>query len=77
MFYDTAVSFLESPWVLGRYCGPSGDVGPEMAAKLLKSNRRIVAQSKLRALTETELNSPEENTKRGAFDVAVKEKLVN
>ena len=36
MFRNTAVSFPDSLWVLVRYCGPPGDVGPEMDAKLLK-----------------------------------------
>ena len=42
IFRDTSVSFPISQWVLGRYYGTSGNVGPEMAAKLLKSHVQIV-----------------------------------
>ena len=53
MLRDKAVSFPESPWVLGRYYGSSGDAGPAMAAKLLNPNGQIVVPFTFRALTNT------------------------
>jgi hypothetical protein len=41
-FCDTAIQFPQDPKVLGRYLGPSADIGPAMAAKLLKSNDQTV-----------------------------------
>jgi hypothetical protein len=42
MFHDTTVSFLGDKLVLGRYLGPSIDVGPAMMAKILKANGVVV-----------------------------------
>ena len=41
-FRDTAMQFPEDDLVLGRYLGPSIDVGPALTAKILKSNGEVV-----------------------------------
>jgi hypothetical protein len=41
-FRDTAMQLPESKEVLGRYLGPSPDVGPAMAAKILKGNGQVM-----------------------------------
>ena len=77
MFRNTAVYYQESPWVYGRYCVPYADIGPETAAKLLKSNGKIVIISTFRALTKTEPNVLEGNSKTAAFDASIKYKLAD
>ena len=42
MFRDSTVLFSEYKMVLGRYLGPSIDVGPAMTVKILKSNVEVV-----------------------------------
>ena len=37
-FRDVAIQFPDDSLVLGRYLGPSIDVGPALAAKILKQN---------------------------------------
>ena len=61
-FRDTVVSFPEDKLVLGRYLGPSIDVGPALTAKILKQNGEIVHRSTYRGLTPEELASPTEQT---------------
>ena len=38
MFRDFAVTYPDDKLVLGRYLGPSIDVGPALTAKILKAN---------------------------------------
>lgn len=59
MFRDTAVSFPEDKWVLGKYLGPSFDVGPAMCAKLLKANGNYAHRSTYRSLTRDEMEDPQ------------------
>ena len=44
-FRDSAVQFPEDSLVLGRYLGPSIDVGPALTAKILKQNGEVVHRS--------------------------------
>jgi hypothetical protein len=53
-FKDKIVSFPEMKFVLGRYLGPSEDVGPAMAAKILKENGQAVMRTTYRGLTNIE-----------------------
>ena len=74
-FWDTLVSFPDDKVVLGRYLGPSIDVGPAMTAKLLKANGQVVHRSTYRALTDQEMASDEEKQARKDFDEKVAQKL--
>ena len=74
MFRDTAVKFPETKWVLGKYLGPSIDVGPAMTAKLLKANGQVLHRSTYRSLTPEEWNNAKLAKEREAFLVAVEEK---
>ena len=59
MFHDGPhVSYPDNNIVLGRYLGPTLDVGPAMCAKMLKRNGKVVPRSTLRALTREEIDSP-------------------
>ena len=50
MFRESEVSFPEYNMVLGRYLGPSIDIGPDMTVKILKSNGEVVHWSTYQAL---------------------------
>ena len=41
-FRDTSVTFPGDKLVLGRYCGPSIDVGPALTAKIMRNNGQQV-----------------------------------
>ena len=57
--------------VLGRYLGPSIDVGPAMTAEIMISNGHVVPRSTLPGLILAERESPEHIELRGKFDVAI------
>ena len=59
-FRDTKAPFPDNKYALGRYLGPSVDVGPAMTAKMLKANGQILHRTTYRALTDHELNDKEE-----------------
>ena len=50
LFRDLAISFPEDKMVLGRYLGPSIDIGPDMTVDILKSNGEVVHWLTYRAL---------------------------
>ena len=50
-FRDTYVTFPGYKWVLGRYYGPSIDVGTALTAKIIRNNGQQVHRSTYRALT--------------------------
>jgi hypothetical protein len=54
-FRDTTVPYPEDKLILGRYLGPSTDIGPAMTAKILKGNGQYQHRSTPRGLTEEEL----------------------
>jgi len=72
-FRVTSVSFPEDSMVLGRYLGPSIDIGPAMTAKILKSNGQSVHRSTLRALTQDEIDDADEIKERESFDKSVQQ----
>ena len=71
MFRDTAVEYPESPLILGRYLGPSFDVGPAMCAKFLKENGEVVHRTTYRHLTNDEVNDPIHIANRQHFDKCI------
>ena len=75
MFRDTAIPFPGDKYVLGRYLGPSIDIGPAMTAKILKENGQVVHRSTVRGLTPEEEASEETKQKRSAFDMEVSRRL--
>ena len=74
-FRDTQVSFPDDKLVLGRYLGPSIDVGPALTAKILKSNGEVVHRSTYRALNQEEIESAEEQAVRKSFDEQIEARL--
>ena len=59
-FRDTSVPFPGKKLVLGRYCGPSIDVGPALTSNILRKNRQQVHRYTYRELTTDELVNPDE-----------------
>jgi hypothetical protein len=57
-FRDTAIPCPEDKLVLGRYLGPSIDIGPAMTAKALKQNGQRVHRRTFQGLTEDERLGP-------------------
>ena len=57
-FRDTKAPFPDTKYALGRYLGPSINVGPAM---MLKANSQILHRTTYRELTDRELNDKEEN----------------
>jgi hypothetical protein len=74
-FRDTVVPYPQDKLVLGRYLGPSTDIGPAMTAKILKSNGEYVHRTTVRALTEDELQDSDEAKERALFDVEIERRL--
>ena len=74
-FRDTKAPFPDNKYALGRYLGPSVDVGPAMTAKMLKANGQILHRTTYRALTDHELNDKEAAKEREEFDESIRKKL--
>jgi hypothetical protein len=70
-FRDTVVAYPDNKLVLGRYLGPSVDIGPAMTAKILKETGHVANRSTFRALTQDEWDDPKEKEARAAFDVKI------
>ncbi len=66
-FLSTTVSFPEDQLVFGKYLGPSIDIGPIMATKILTPTGKVVHPSTYRLLTPEELTDPIEEDCMKAF----------
>jgi hypothetical protein len=67
-FQDTTVAFSGRKLVLGRYLGPSTNIGPAMTTKILKQTGHVIHRSTFRALTGNEMQDPAETQSRAEFD---------
>ena len=67
-WYNTTNNLPNDKEELGRWLGPSTDVGPALTAKILKANGQIVHSATHRPLTFDEWNDPEEKRAREIFD---------
>ena len=74
-FRDAAPSFPDTNEVLGRWLGPSPDIGSEMCYHVLKSSGEVVQRTAARALSESELESESEKTNRASFDAQIEIEL--
>ena len=75
MFYDTSIPYPNDKATLGRWLGPSMDVGPAMTSKILKSNGEWVHRSTYAPLTEAQKASPVMQAQQKAFDDAIEARL--
>ena len=72
MFCDGPhVSYPDNNLVIGRYLGPTLDVGPAMCAKILKKNGKVFPRSTLRTLTRKEIDSPMHKEQRRQFVTSI------
>ena len=60
---------------MGRYLGPSIDVGPALTAKILKQNGEVVHRSTYRGLTPEEIVNPVEQATMESFNESIEVKL--
>ena len=74
-YRDATGSFPLPEEELGRYLGPSENVGSKMSMWSLKGNGKVVSRTTLRTLSESELASETEKEKRKVFTIAVNQKL--
>ena len=74
--YDDTTSFPLPEEDLGKYLGTSDNVGSKMIMWALKQNGEIVSRTTLHTLTDSELASETENTKRDVFTKAINKNLV-
>ena len=74
-YRDQHVAFPDDNFVLGRYLGPSFDIGPALTAKILLKNGEYIHRSTYRILTEDEILDPNEIKLREEFDNAIEAKL--
>ena len=75
MFYDTAAVYPDAKPTLGRWLGPSLDVGPAMSAKILKANEHkpsVVHRHSYRPLTQAEQHDPAVHKLKQDFDDQMK-----
>jgi hypothetical protein len=70
-FWDTSVTFPDNKEILGQYLGPAPDIGPAMAARILKLNSEVVVRSTLCTLLPEELLREKEIEERTRFDKAI------
>ena len=75
MFRDEVAPYPEPKLVLGRYLGPSVDVGPAMSARIIKANGQVVDRSTFRHLTADELQDEVHKATRDDFTKLLHEKL--
>ena len=75
-YRDATTAFPLPEEELGKYLGPSENVGSKMSMWILKYNGEIVSRTKLRTLADYELAIEPEKKKRDIFTKAVKKKLV-
>ena len=74
-YHDSAIKFPNDKLILGRWLGPSIDVGPAMTGKILKPNGNTRHVSTYRALTDEELEDPLVKQEMIEFDAAIRESL--
>ena len=67
-YFDTACTYPDDKWVLGRYLGPAPDVGYMMTSKILLHTGDHIPRSTLRPLKDWEINYPDQIEQMIKFD---------
>ena len=75
MFNDSQATFPETKFHVGRWLGPTVDVGSALTYKILRSNGQVVPRSTIRHLTLDELNKSDHIAMRKAFDDNIIQKI--
>ena len=71
MFTDNEVPYPNDKLTLGKYLGPSTNIGPFMTGKILKEDGQIVSRTTVHHLTDELLNSPTHKDSRVEFYKAI------
>ena len=71
MCRDNIPSYPDDKLILGRYLGPSTDIGSSLTTKILQLNGQFVCRLTLRHLTDEELQSSVRLDKQRQFDESV------
>ena len=74
-YWDSKAQYPESKEKLGRWLGPSIDIGPPMTAKVLKPNGQLLHVSTYRLLSDDEMQDPGEKRKQDQYDSMLRTKL--
>ena len=74
-WYDQLAAFPDTRKVLGRYLGPTRDIGMALTAKLLKRNGQYAWRSSFIALTDDDMKNPEIIQAMTEFDAEIAIKL--
>ena len=75
MFNDSQATFHETKFHVGRWLGPSVDVGSALTYKILKIDGQVVPRSTIRHLTLDKLTNPEHISMAKAFENNTIQKL--
>ena len=70
-WHNHAAQFPIQKKTLGRYLGPTKDIGPVMTAKILKINGRIAFRSSFTAVSKVEMEDPKVKSAMADFDAKV------
>lgn len=73
MWFDEKAKFPDGAWTLGRYLGPSIDVGPAMTSKILTKKGTVLHRSTYRPLSEKEVVTMTDDFK--LFNESIQAKL--
>ena len=71
MFRGSPHQYPTDTMILGRYLGPSIDVGSAMIAKILKGNGEVMCQSTLHGLTPAKMENPVHIDSQRRFDAVI------
>jgi hypothetical protein len=74
-WFDQKAAFPDPKKTLGRYLGPTQDVGPALTAKILKKNGHYAFRSTYIAVSPDDLKQPDLIKEMEEFDKSVHEKL--
>ncbi len=74
-WFDKHERFPDPRKVLGRYLGPTRDIGMAMKAKIFKGNGRVVFRSSIIAVTDDEMKDPNVMKDMETFDQTIELKL--
>jgi hypothetical protein len=74
-WFDQKAAFPDPKKTLGRYLGPTRDVGPALTAKILKKNGHYAFRSTYIAVSPDDLKQPDLIKEMAEFDKSVEEKL--
>ena len=77
LLVDVPIDWPDDHWVLGRYLGPTADVGSMLTSDILKANGKVVCRTSVRHLTPDESKLEGWIKQKSVFDANIVVKLGN